>query len=41
MPFGLVSGVGPGMGVVDRVEIVEGEWAILGVNLGHPTDTNG
>jgi len=29
MPFGVVSGVGRGMGVLDRVEIVEGEAAVL------------
>jgi len=33
MPFGVVSGVGRGMDVFDRVEIVKGE-AILGVNVG-------
>jgi len=35
MPFGVVSGVGRGMGV-DGVVIVEGEEAVLGVNLGRP-----
>jgi len=29
------------MGVLDGVEIVEGKWTILGVNLEHPTVTNG
>jgi len=24
------------MDVLDRVEIVEGKWAVLGVNVGHP-----
>ena len=37
MPFGVVSGVDLGMGVV----IVEGEGAVLGVKLGHPIVTNG
>jgi len=41
MPFGVVSGVGLGMGVLDRVVTVEGEWAVLGVNLGRPIVTNG
>jgi len=36
MPFGLVSGVGRGMGVLDGMEIVEGEVVVLGVNMGHP-----
>jgi len=39
MPFGVVSGVGRGMGVL--VEIVEGERAVLRVNVGHPFVTNG
>ena len=30
MPFGVVSGVGRGMGVLDGVVIVEGEGAVLG-----------
>jgi len=29
------------MGVLDGVVIVEREWAVLGVNLGHPIVTNG
>jgi len=33
MPFGVVNGVGRGMGVLDGVVIVEGEEAVLGVNL--------
>ena len=47
MPFGVVSGVGRGMGVLDRdefirwVAIVEGGGAVLGVNLGRPIVTNG
>jgi len=34
MPFGVVSGVGQGMGVLDGVEIIEGERAVLRVNVG-------
>ena len=30
MPFGLVSEVGRGIGILDGVEIVEGEGAVLG-----------
>jgi len=41
MPFGMVSGVGPGMGVLDWVVTVEGEGAVLGVNLGHTIVSNG
>ena len=40
MPFGVVSGVGQWMGILDRVVIVKGEGAVLGVNVGHPTETN-
>ena len=36
MPFGVVSGVGQGMGGLDGVVIVEGEEAVLGVNVGRP-----
>jgi len=35
------SGVGGGMGVLDEVVIIEGEGAVLGVNVGHPIVTNG
>ena len=35
------SGIGRGMGVLDGVKIVEGEGAVLGVNVGHPIVTNG
>jgi len=35
MPFWVVSGVGRGMGVLDGVVIVEGEWALRG-NVGCP-----
>ena len=41
MPFGVMKGVGQGMGVLDGVVIVEGEGAVLGVNLGLPIVTNG
>jgi len=41
MPFGMVSGVSRGMGVLDEVVIVEGEGAFWGLNLGHPIVTNG
>jgi len=37
----VVSGVGGGMGVLDGVEIVEGEGAVLGVNVWHPIVTDG
>ena len=41
MPFGVVSAVGRGMGVLDGVVSVEKEGAVLGMNLGRPTVTNG
>jgi len=41
MPFGVVSGVGRGMGALDGIEIVKGEGAVFGVNVGHPILTNG
>ena len=41
MPFRVVSGVARVMGVLDGVVIVEGEGAVLGVNLGRPTGTSG
>jgi len=41
MPFGMLSGVGRWMGVLDGVVIVEGEGAVLGVNLERPIVTNG
>ena len=44
MPFGVVSGVGREMGVLHVglwVVIVEGKGAVLGVNVGCPTLTNG
>ena len=37
MPFGMVSGVDRGIGLV----IVEREGAVLGVNVGRPIVTNG
>jgi len=40
MPFGVVSGIVRRTGVVDGVEIVEGEEAVWGVNVGHPIVTN-
>ena len=40
MPFGVMSGVGLGMGILDGVVIVEGEEAVW-VNLGRPIVTNG
>ena len=41
MPFGVVSEVSRGMGVVDGVVIIKWEVAVLGVNLGHPIVTIG
>jgi len=41
MPFGVVSGVSRGTGVLNRVVIIEGEGAVLQVNLGCPIVTNG
>ena len=41
MPFEVVSGVSEGMGVLDGVVIIEGKWAVFGVNLGCPIVTNG
>jgi len=41
MLFGMVSGVSRMMGVLDEVMIIEVGGAVLGVNLGHPTVTNG
>jgi len=40
MPFGMVSGVGRKMGVLDVVVIVEGEGAGLEVNLERPIVNN-
>jgi len=41
MLFGMVSGVSQGIRVLDGVVIIEGEVAVLGVNLGHPTVSSG
>jgi len=41
MLFGMVSGFGRGMGALDGVVIVDGEVAVLGVNLGRPIVTYG
>ena len=41
MPFGVVSGVGQGMGVLDGGRDRLREGTILGVNVGHPIVTNG
>ena len=40
MLFGMVSGVGRRMGVLDGMVIVEWEGAVLWVNLGRPVVTN-
>jgi len=40
MPFGIVSGVGQGMGVLDRGGDRRREEAFLGVNLGRPIVIN-
>jgi len=40
MPFVVVSRVSRGMGVIDGVEIIEGEEAVLGVSVGHPIVNN-
>jgi len=41
MPFGMVSGVSRGIGVLDGGGDVEGEGAVLEVNFEHPIVTNG
>jgi len=41
MLFGVVSRVSRGMGVLDGVEIVDGEGAVSAVNVGHTIVTNG
>jgi len=41
IPFGMVSGVGRGMGVLDGGGDRRMEGAVLGVNLGRPIVTNG
>ena len=40
MPFGIMSGVGRGMAVLDEGVIIEGEGVVLGLNLGSPIVTN-
>jgi len=40
MPFGAVSGVGRGMGVLDVGENRRSEEAVLGVDVRHPVVTN-
>jgi len=40
MPFGVVSGVGRGMGVIDGGGDRQAEGAVLGMNLGRPVVTN-
>jgi len=40
MLFGVVSGVGQGMVVLDGVMIVRGEGAVWRVNVGRPIETN-
>jgi len=41
MLFAVVSAVNRGTGILDGVVIVEGEVAVLGVNVGHTVVTNG
>jgi len=41
MPYGVVSGVGRGMSVLDGVEIVEDEGAVIWINVGYPIVTSG
>jgi len=41
VPFGVVSGVGLAMGVLHFGGDRRREEPVLGVNLGHPTVTNG
>jgi len=41
MPFRVVSGVSRGMGVLDGAGDRRREWAVLGVNVGHPIVTSG
>ena len=40
MPFGIMSGVGRGMGVLDRSGYRRRVGAVFGVNLGRPVVTN-
>ena len=41
MPFGVVNGVGRGMGVLDGGGDRRREGAVFGVNLGHPVVISG
>jgi len=41
MPFDLVCGVIRGLSVLDGVVIIQGERAVLRVNLGHPIVISG
>jgi len=41
MPFGMVSGVGRGMGALDGGGDCRMGRTVLGVNLGHPIVTSG
>jgi len=41
MPFRVVSGVGRGMSALNGDGVVEGQGAVLKVNVGHPIVTNG
>jgi len=41
MPFGVMSGFGRGMGVLDGGGDRRREWAVWGINVGHATVTNG
>jgi len=41
MLFGMVSGVGRDMGVLNGGGYRQWEGAVLGLNLGHPIVTNG
>ena len=41
MPFGTVSGVGRGMGIINRCGDRRRGSGILGVNVGHSTVSNG
>ena len=40
MSFGMVSGVGQGMGVLDRNGYCRREWGSFGVEFGRPIVTN-
>jgi len=41
MPFGMGSGISRRIGILGGLVNVEGEGAVLGVNLGHSIVTNG